>query len=92
MNSIRIYTTTGCPFSDRAREFLDEKGIPYHEIDITDDDERREEMVRLAAGTTSTPQIFIGDEHIGGADDLERADKQGRLTNLVLTPEPRPSQ
>lgn len=86
MRRVRMYTKQGCLFSERARLFLEEKGIPYDEIDITDDPEARAEMVEASAGQDTTPQLFVDGEHLGGLDDLEDEDRQGRLAGLILLP------
>ena len=64
-----IYTTQTCPWCQRAKVLMDQKGIPFEEIDVTDDRELQIEMVRKS-GRQSVPQIFFDDEHIGGYDDL----------------------
>jgi glutaredoxin 3 len=83
MTSVRIYTKQHCSFSQRARLFLEENGIPYEDVDITGDPQLREEMVKAAGGASTTPQIFIGGEHIGGLDDLLQEDRQGRLAAML---------
>jgi glutaredoxin 3 len=76
---VRIYTKQGCEFSESALMFLEEKGIPVEEIDITDDAAAEAEMVAAAGGARTTPQIFIDGEHIGGFDELVEEDAHGRL-------------
>jgi glutaredoxin 3 len=85
MSRVHMYTKQGCPFSEQARLFLDEKGIPYEEIDITDDAELKEEMTAASGGSSSTPQIFIDGEHIGGFDDLVDEDRHGRLAATMAS-------
>jgi GrxC family glutaredoxin len=79
MSRVRIYTKQECRFSEKALMFLEEKGVPYDEIDITGDHEAEEEMVEAAGGSRTTPQIFIDGEHIGGFDELVEEDAHGRL-------------
>ena len=79
MSRVLMYTKRDCLFSDEARAFLDEKGIPYDEVDISDDPEARAEMIEASAGAETTPQIFIDGNHIGGFDDLVEEDHEGRL-------------
>ena len=67
---VEIYTELGCPYSRVAKEVLDEEGITYDELDVTDDPARRAEMVRRAGGRTTVPQLFFGGRHVGGYDDL----------------------
>ncbi|MEM1173893.1 MAG: glutaredoxin 3 [Pseudomonadota bacterium] len=77
-----IYFKTWCPYSQRALALLDAKGIDYTPIDVTADTLREAEM-RERAGRTSVPQIFVGDLHLGGFDDINALDKQGRLDDLL---------
>ncbi len=67
---VEIYTERGCPYSRIAREVLEEEGITYEDLDVTDDPARRAEMVRRAGGRATVPQLFFGDRHVGGYDDL----------------------
>lgn len=85
MARVRIYTKYRCHFSEQALFFLEEKGIPYDEVDITEDPERRAEMVDAAGGDDTTPQIFIDGEHIGGYDDLVDEDRQGHLAAILAS-------
>jgi glutaredoxin 3 len=85
MNRVLIYTKRRCPFSEEALFFLDEKGIPYHEVDITNDPERLAEMIEAAGGEETTPQIFIDGEHVGGYEDLVEEDRQGRLAATLAS-------
>ncbi len=81
MNYTEIYFKSWCPYCQRALKLLDQKGVDYTAIDVTDDLERELEM-RERAGRTSVPQIFIGDTHIGGYDDMAALDREGRLDSL----------
>jgi glutaredoxin 3 len=83
MSRIRIYTQQGCSSSEQARFFLEEKGIPYDEVDIDEDPALRAEMMELSGGAKDTPQVFIDGEHIGGLDDLVEEDRQGRLAAIM---------
>ena len=82
---VRIYTKEYCRFSEQARFFLEEKGVPYEEIDITNDEASRAEMVAASGGDTTTPQVFIDGEHIGGLDDLIDEDRRGRLATRLAS-------
>ena len=74
-----IYSTAWCGWCDRAKAFLTGKGIEFTEIDIEAEfDDPRRELMRLS-GRQSVPQIFIGDVHVGGFDDLLALDRKGRL-------------
>ena len=65
----RIYTTQTCPWCHRAKTVLEQRGIEYREIDVTRDPALQKEMIERT-GRQSVPQIFFGDEHIGGFDEL----------------------
>ena len=79
---IEIYFKSWCPYSQRALELLNDKGVDYTAIDVTDDAEREIEM-RERAGRTSVPQIFVDDLHVGGFDDIAALDRNGRLDPLL---------
>ena len=82
MQRTEIYFKSWCSYSRHALKLLDRKGVDYTAIDVTDDRERELEM-RERAGHTSVPQIFIGDQHIGGYDDIAALDKAGELDSLL---------
>jgi len=82
MPKVEIYTKSWCPHSARAKDHLDFKGVRYEEIDVTTDTIREMEMVNRS-GRHTVPQIFIGDQHVGGNDDLLAADASGRLDELL---------
>ena len=84
MQKVMIYLTGLCPFCWRAKRLLDIKGVDYEEIDIIADPERRSEMVRRAGGLTSVPQVFIGDMHVGGSDELLALDQSGTLDSILI--------
>jgi glutaredoxin 3 len=79
---VKVYTTTYCPYCTRAKMLLNKRNIPFEEIDVTRDDALREWLVK-ASGQRTVPQIFIGEESIGGSDDLVALDKAGRLMAKV---------
>lgn len=83
MNSVVIYTKASCPFCVRAKMLLDEKGVDYQEIDIALQPQFRDEMIAKANGGYTVPQIFIGEQHIGGCDDMMALERQGRLDNML---------
>ena len=85
---IVVYRTPWCPYCDRARALLEAKGVPFEEIDVAAQPEQREEMIRRS-GRRTVPQIFIGERHIGGSDDLHALDAAGGLDPL-LAPPPNP--
>jgi glutaredoxin 3 len=79
---VMMYTTDWCPYCARARSLLKEKGAHVEEIDVEAVPGSREEMI-TRSGRSSVPQIFIGDEHIGGCDDLLALEAAGRLDPLL---------
>jgi glutaredoxin 3 len=81
--AITIYTTRTCPFCIRAKSLLREKNAQYDEIDVGADPSVRAQMTQRANGRRTVPQIFIGDRHVGGCDDLFDLERQGRLDALL---------
>ncbi len=79
MPEVTLYSSRFCFFCHRARQLLEAKQVAYREIDVSVDLARRREMIQRAGGRTSVPQIFIGDEHVGGCDDLHRLEASGQL-------------
>ncbi len=82
MASVRIYTTPICPYCARAKALLTQKGVDFQEIDVYMDVNARREMMQKS-GRQTVPQIFIGDRHIGGCDDLHALDRSGELDPLL---------
>jgi glutaredoxin 3 len=80
---VEIYTKTFCPYCWRAKHLLDSKGIEYREISVDLGGEAKAEMIERASGRTTVPQIFIGDRHIGGCDDLVELERDGGLDELI---------
>ena len=83
MAEIEIYTTLVCPYCVRAKQLFKKKGVNYREIDVSNDDDLRDSMVKRAGGKRTVPQIFINDQHIGGCDELYALDRQGGLDPLL---------
>ena len=83
MSPVTIYTTALCPYCDMAKQLLERKGVSFSEIDVTGKPALRDEMRRKAGGRNSVPQIWIGDRHVGGCDDLYALDHQSRLDTLL---------
>ena len=81
---ITIYTTPACPYCHAAKALLTRKGASFEEIDVQDPALRRQMMLR-ANGRHTVPQIFIGEQAIGGSDDLHALDAAGRLAALVAS-------
>lgn len=82
MQPVRVYTTTYCPYCHSAKALLDRKGVPYEEIDVTDDDAAREKLVETT-GMRTVPQIFVGETHVGGFTDLDALERAGELDPLL---------
>lgn len=82
MKPVKIYTTTYCGFCARAKEFLRNKGVMFDEIDVTGDDDARAKLVETT-GRRTVPQIFIGEEPIGGYTDLVQLERDGKLAGLL---------
>ncbi|MBB3808810.1 glutaredoxin 3 [Pseudochelatococcus contaminans] len=83
MPDITIYTKEWCPYCVRAKALLSSKNASFTEIDIEKHPEARDEMIARAGGRTSVPQIFIGDRHVGGSDDLHALAARGELDTLL---------
>jgi glutaredoxin 3 len=83
MTKVEIYTSQFCGYCHRAKKLLAERGIAFTEIDVGADSRLRETMVKRAGGRRTVPQIFIGDHHVGGCDDLYVLDRKGGLMPLV---------
>jgi glutaredoxin 3 len=80
--SVTLYTTRYCPYCIRARNLLDSKGVAYRDIAVDNDPRlRREMMTRSGRGTV--PQIWIGERHIGGFDDMYLLERQGQLDGIL---------
>ena len=78
-----IYTKFGCGYCYRAKRLLDERGVDYTEHDITMGGPKRAEMLERAPNAMTVPQIFIGDTHVGGSDDLAALEREGKLDPLL---------
>jgi glutaredoxin 3 len=83
MKPVTIYTTPICPYCVRAKSLLGKKGVAYDEVDVMMDIKAREEMLAKAPGARSVPQIFIGDTHVGGCDELYALEHDGKLDPLL---------
>jgi glutaredoxin 3 len=79
---VTIYATLLCPYCQRAKALLRKKGVAFTEIDVGMDVEKRDEMTKRA-GCHTVPQIFVGDRHLGGCDDIYALDDAGKLDSLL---------
>ena len=83
MPPVTIYTTRLCPYCTAAKNLLRQKSIAFDEIDVSGNPGERKCMSERAAGRSTVPQIFIGDRHVGGCDDLYDLDQAGQLDPLL---------
>lgn len=79
MAAVTIYTRPMCPYCVRAVSLLKDKGVDFEEIDAGFDMAKKKEMIQKAGGARTFPQIFIGDEHIGGCDEMMALERAGKL-------------
>ena len=82
MENVTIYTRQLCGYCVAAKRLLDGKGVDYEEVDATFSPERRQEMAQRGGGATF-PQIFVGETHVGGCDDLHMLERNGNLDGLL---------
>jgi glutaredoxin 3 len=85
MPRITIYTTPICPYCVRAKSLFKKKGAEFEEIDVFMDMDARLEMESKSGGRQTVPQIFIGETHVGGCDDLYALDSTGKLDSLLAS-------
>ncbi|WP_108810831.1 glutaredoxin 3 [Sphingorhabdus sp. Alg231-15] len=83
MAKVEIYTKFTCGYCFRAKALLNSKEVVFEETDITMGGAKRQEMIQRAGGSTTVPQIFINDQHIGGSDDLAALEAAGKLEELL---------
>lgn len=83
MADVTIYTTMLCPYCFRAKGLLEKKGVSFTEIDVGMNSDKRKEMMSRAHGRHTVPQIFIGDAHVGGCDDLYALESAGKLDAML---------
>jgi len=83
MRRVKIYTTPICPYCVRAKTLLEKKGAAFEEVDVFCDGDARAEMKTKSGGRCTVPQIFIGETHVGGCDDLYELERSGELDPLL---------
>ncbi|HTN98652.1 MAG TPA: glutaredoxin 3 [Nordella sp.] len=83
MPKVTIYTAPFCPYCHSAKALLRRKNVAFSEIDVSYDADERQRMMAKANGRRTVPQIFIGETHVGGSDELHALDRQGRLDPLL---------
>jgi len=79
MSAVTIYTRAFCPFCTRAVSLLKKKGVDFNEIDAGMDPDKKQEMIQRSNGGRTFPQIFVGEEHIGGCDEMMALERSGKL-------------
>ena len=80
-----VYTSLYCPYCDRAKRLLTEKLVDFDEIDVTRQSGLREELRIRSGGRTTVPQIWVGNTHVGGCDDLYDLERRGKLDALLAS-------
>jgi glutaredoxin 3 len=80
--AVTVYTSDWCPYCQRVKSLLTQKRVVFNEVNVEDDVKVREEMIARSNRNT-VPQIFIGDKHVGGCDDLFELDRRGELDRLI---------
>lgn len=83
MQPVEIYTSPLCGFCHAAKRLLTEKGVTFSEIDVWASPERKPEMIERAGGSRTVPQIFVGETHVGGCDELYALERSGKLDPLL---------
>jgi glutaredoxin 3 len=78
-----VYSTGWCPYCERAKGLLERKGVAYQEIKVDENPAERAAMLARSGGRRTVPQIFFGERHIGGFDELYALDKAGELDKLL---------
>jgi glutaredoxin 3 len=81
--AVKVYSTSYCPYCDRAKALLRKRDVPFEEIDVSGDEEKRAWLVKASGGRRTVPQIFIDDAAIGGSDELHALDRSGQLETLL---------
>ncbi len=83
MAKVTIYTASLCPYCHMAKELLRNKGVDFNEIDVTGKADLRSAMREKAGGRNTVPQIWVGETHVGGCDDLHCLERSGKLDGLL---------
>lgn len=83
MKPVEIYTSPLCGFCHAAKRLLNEKGVSFQEVDVLSEPTRKAEMIQRANGGRTVPQIFVGETHVGGCDDLYALERAGKLDSLL---------
>lgn len=85
MSRVVIYTADLCPYCHMAKQLLHAKGVVFEEVDVTGKSSLRQDMQKKAGGRSTVPQIWIGEVHVGGCDELHGLDRSGKLDTMLST-------
>ena len=83
MSKVLIYTGPSCPYCVAAKTLLKNKNVSFEEINLGEQPDKMNEMLQKSGGRRTVPQIFIGETHVGGSDELHALEKTGKLNNLL---------
>ena len=83
MSKVLIYTGPSCPYCVAAKTLLKNKNVNFEEINLGEQPDRMNEMLQKSGGRRTVPQIFIGETHVGGSDELHALEKEGKLNSLL---------
>ena len=83
MKKVKIFTTPYCPFCQRAKDLLKNKGVIFEEIDLSKEPDKFDEMTKKSNGARTVPQIFLNDTHIGDCDYIHELDYKGELDKIL---------
>jgi glutaredoxin 3 len=83
MPKVLMYCTAACPFCQAAERLLTQKGVAIEKVRVDQQPERRAEMVQRSGGRRTVPQIWIGEQHVGGCDDLYALERKGGLDPML---------
>ena len=83
MSKVLIYTGPSCPYCVAAKTLLKNKNVSFEEINLGEQPDKMNEMLQKSGGRRTVPQIFIGETHVGGSDELHALDKAGKLNSLL---------
>lgn len=83
MQPVEIYTSPLCGFCHAAKRLLTQKGVKFSEVDVLANPDRKPEMIKRAGGARTVPQIFVGETHVGGCDELHALERAGHLDALL---------
>ena len=83
MKPVLVYSTRVCPYCVMAKRLLESKGVPFNEVRVDADVAQRDERLRRSGGRRTVPQVFVGDHHVGGFEELAALERAGQLDPLL---------